>query len=107
MLNTLDRPAAEDWGDAINPKQLKNISDFLKGAEDVNYHPRPPAGVMQHHDLVTRLVPTICRRPYTVQDVSQIMGMDVETRQPVLDQLGASNQLEMKPMDRGLFYKVS
>ena len=107
LLNTLDRPAAEDWVSPLEPKALKNISDFLKGAEIVNYQPNPPAGAMQHHDLVTRLVSTIRRRPYTVQDVSQIMGVDVETLQPVLDQLVASNQLIMKSMDRGLFYKAS
>ena len=107
MLNTIDRPAAEDWVDPIGPKQLKNISDFLKGAEIVNYQPRLPAGARRHADLVTRLVSTIRRRPYTVQDVSQIMGVDVDTLQPVLDQLVASNQLIVKPMDRGLFYMAS
>jgi wyosine [tRNA(Phe)-imidazoG37] synthetase (radical SAM superfamily) len=107
LLNTLDRPAAEDWVNPIGPKQLKNISDFLKGAEIVNYQHRPPAGEIRHTDLVARLVSTIRRRPYTVQDVSQIMGVGVETLQPVLDRLVASNQLIMKPMDRGLFYKAS
>jgi wyosine [tRNA(Phe)-imidazoG37] synthetase (radical SAM superfamily) len=104
LLNTLDRPAAEDWVSPIGSKQLKKISDFLKGAEIVNYQPRPPAGAMQHHDLVTRLVSTIRRRPYTVQDMSQIMGVDVETLQSVLDQLVASNQLIIKSMERGVFY---
>ncbi len=107
LLNTLDRPAAEDWVDPIGPKQLKNISDFLKGAEIVKYQPKPPAGAMRHNDLMTRLVSTIRRRPYTIQDVSQIMGVDVETLQPFLDELVASNQLIQKPMDRGLFYMAS
>ncbi len=103
-MNTLNRPATEDWIDPIGTKQLKNISDFLKGAEIVNYQLRPFAGAMRQNDLMTRLVSTIRRRPYTIQDVSQIMGIDVETLQPVLDQLVASNQLIIKPMDRGLFY---
>jgi len=59
MLNTIDRPAAEDWVVPIDPMQLKNISDFLKGAEIVNYQRRPLAGARQHADLVTRLVSTI------------------------------------------------
>jgi wyosine [tRNA(Phe)-imidazoG37] synthetase (radical SAM superfamily) len=104
LLNTLDRPAAEAWVNPAGPEQLKIISDFLKGAEIVNYQPKPHAGAMRQNDLVTRLVSTIRRRPYTIQDVSQIVGVDAETLKPVLDQLVASNQLIVKPMDRGLFY---
>lgn len=51
-----------------------------------------------------RLVSTVRRRPYTAQDVSLMIGLDVETIQPVLDQLVVSNQLVLKPMDQGLFY---
>jgi hypothetical protein len=104
MLNTIDRPAAEDWVDPIGPKQLKNISDFLKGAEIVNYQPRLPAGARRHADLVTRLVSTIRRRASTARDGSQMMAVDVQTVQPVPDQLVACNPLITKPLDSGLFY---
>ena len=107
MLNTLDRPSADDCVYPIGPKQLKNISDFLKGAEIVNYQRRPLAGARRHADLVTCLVSTIRRRPSTVWDVSQMMTVDVQTFQPVPDQLVASNPLVMKTMDRGLFYMTS
>jgi hypothetical protein len=56
---------------------------------------------------MARLVSTVRRRPYTARDVSQIIGLDVETVQPVLDQLVASNQLVTRQMDRGCFYTVS
>jgi hypothetical protein len=62
---------------------------------------------MRHRDRMTRLFSTIRRRPDTVQDVSQIIGVDVETLQLVLDQLVASNPLIMKPMDQGRFYMAS
>ncbi len=104
LLNTLDRPAAEGWVKPAGYKQLKIISDFLKGAEIVNYQPTPHAGAVQQNDLVTRLVSTIRRRPCTIEDVSQIVGEDAETLKPVLDRLVASNQLIVRPMDRGLFY---
>jgi hypothetical protein len=86
---------------------LKDISDFLEGAEIVRYKPVQPEIEARHEDLMARLVSTFRRRPYTARDVSQIIGLDVETVQPVLDQLVASNQLAMKQMDRGLFYMVS
>ena len=107
LLNTLDRPATEEWVQSIGSKQLKVISDFLEGAEVVKYQSVQPDRVTRHKDLVTRLVSTIRRRPYTALDVSQIMGLDVKTLQPVLDQLVDSNQLVIKKMDRGLFYLAS
>ena len=107
LLNTLDRPGTEGWVEPVGPNRLKDISDFLEGAEIVRYKPVQPEIEARHEDLMARLVSTFRRRPYTARDVSQIIGLDVETVQPVLDQLVASNQLAMKQMDRGLFYMVS
>jgi wyosine [tRNA(Phe)-imidazoG37] synthetase (radical SAM superfamily) len=107
LINTLDRPGTESGIEPVGSNQLKDISDFLEGAEIVRYKPVQPEITVRHEDLMARLVSTFRRRPYTARDVSQIIGLDVETVQPVLDQLVASNQLVMKQMDRGLFYMVS
>ncbi|MBC2710974.1 MAG: radical SAM protein [Desulfosarcina sp.] len=107
LLNTLDRPGTQAWVQPVGPDRLKNTSDFLEGAEIVKYKPAPPEMATRHEDLMERLVSTVRRRPYTAQDVSQIIGLDVETVQPVLDRLVASNQLAMRQMDRGLFYLAS
>lgn len=104
LLNTLDRPAAEEWVRPVGANRLKKISDFLEEAEIVKYRSAAPAIESHRADMITRLVATVRRRPYTVQDMSQIMGLGVETLQPVLDQLVDSNRLVVKPMGRGLFY---
>ena len=104
LINTLDRPAAEAWVDSVNPEKLKEISDFLEDAEIVNYQSVPSLRTSRYDDLEARLVSAVKRRPYTALDVSKITGIDIETLQPVLDQLVAANQLVVKPMERGLFY---
>jgi wyosine [tRNA(Phe)-imidazoG37] synthetase (radical SAM superfamily) len=107
LINTLDRPAAEAWVDSVSPEKLKEISDFLEDAEIVNYQSVPSRTTVRHDDLEARLVSAVKRRPYTALDVSKITGIDIETLQPVLDQLVATKQLLVKPMERGLFYMIS
>ena len=104
LLNTLDRPAAEAWVQPIGSNQLKAISDFFEDAEIVKYRSTVCDKGLRNEDMMARLVTTVRRRPYTIQDMSQIMGIDAEALQPVLDQLVASNQLTVKPMARGIFY---
>jgi wyosine [tRNA(Phe)-imidazoG37] synthetase (radical SAM superfamily) len=107
LLNTLDRPGAEAWVRPVEPDWLKKISDFFEDAEIVTYSTAPHETATGHKDLLMRLVSTIRRRPYTAQDVSRIMGLDLETVQTALDQLVASNQLVVKRMERGRFYMAS
>ena len=106
VLNTLDRPGAEAWVQPVESNRLKNISDFFGDAEIVRYEAAPYATAMGHEDLTERLVSTVRRRPCTAQDISRIMGLGIETIQPALDRLLASNQLIVKQMERGLFYMV-
>ena len=107
LINTLDRPAAEAWVDPVSPEKLKEISDFLEDAEIVNDRSVPSGRATRCDDLEARLVSAVKRRPYTVLDVSKMTGIDVETLQPVLDQLVATNQLVVTPMARGLFYMTA
>ena len=107
LLNTLDRPGTEVWVQPVGQNRIKKISDFLEGAEIVKYTSVEPEMAMRHEDLMARLVSTFRRRPYTARDVSRIIGLDLETVQPVLVRLVASKQLTMKQGNRGLFYLAS
>ncbi|WP_170302166.1 radical SAM protein [Desulfosarcina widdelii] len=105
VVNTLDRPGTQGWVRPVESNRLRIISEFLGNAEVVKYPScNQPVGERRHGDLMARLVDTVRRRPYTARDVSQIMGLDVETVKPMLDRLVASNRLVSKRMDRGLFY---
>ena len=105
VVNTLDRPGTQGWVCPVDSNRLRAISEFLGNAEVVKYPScNHPVGERRHGDLMDRLVDTVRRRPYTARDVSQIMGLDVETVKPMLDRLVASNRLVSKRMDRGRFY---
>ena len=105
VVNTLDRPGTQGWVCPVDSNRLRIISEFLGNAEVVKYPScNLPVGGGRHGDLMARLVETVRRRPYTARDVSQIMGLDIETVTPMLDRLVASNRLVSKRMARGLFY---
>lgn len=106
LLNTLDRPGPEGWVQPAEQNRLKDISEILEGAEIVRYKAVQPDTAIRHEGLMERLVSTVRRRPCTARDVSRIIGVDVDAVQPVLDQLVVSNQLIIKQMDRGRFYRV-
>lgn len=108
VVNTLDRPGTKGWVRPVDANRLRVISEFLGNAEVVKYPScNHPVGERRHGDLMARLVDTVRRRPYTARDVSQIMGLDVETVKPMLDRLVASNRLVSKRMNRGLFYSAA
>jgi wyosine [tRNA(Phe)-imidazoG37] synthetase (radical SAM superfamily) len=105
VVNTLDRPGTQGWVRPVESDRLQFISEFFENAEVVKYPScKRPVGKRRHGDLMARLVDTVRRRPYTARDISQIMGLDVETVKPMLDRLVASNRLVTRRMDRGLFY---
>jgi len=107
ILNTLDRPGAEDWVQPVAPGTLDEISVFFKDAEKIRHDPVCRTRGTPDDDLLQRLVATIRRRPHTAADVSSIMGMDLNRLQPMLNQLVATDQLSLKQRERGLFYVVS
>ena len=109
LLNTLDRPGTEAWVQPVEANRIKKISDFLEGAEIVKYETAQRKRRMQSQNLniIERLVKTVKRRPCTATDVSQIIGLDIETVEALLDQLVASNILVMKQMKRGRFYMAT
>jgi wyosine [tRNA(Phe)-imidazoG37] synthetase (radical SAM superfamily) len=107
VLNTLDRPGAEDWVRPVDAVKLDEISVFFKDAEKIKHDPVRRTRETSDRDLLNRLVATIRRRPHTAADVSTIMGMELNRLQPMLDRLVAADQLRLKHEERGLFYVVS
>ena len=107
LLNTLDRPGTEDWVQPVAQRRLKDISDFFEGAEIVKYRSAAPEKAMGHEDLLGRLIETVRRRPCTAQDVSLLMGLDIEIVQSNLDRLVAAEKLSIKRMKRGVFYTTA
>lgn len=80
----------------VGQNRLKDILDFLKGAEVVKYGSASPEKAIGHEVPVIRLLETVRRQLSTVRDVLQITGLDVETVQSVLDKLVASGNLAVK-----------
>ncbi|MBT3312797.1 MAG: radical SAM protein [Desulfobacterales bacterium] len=104
QLNTIDRPGTEHWVKPADKKVLAFISSSLYNAEiidlfDSKYNNKIIAG-----NNNKQILTTIKRRPCTAEDVSQILGFDLEKVQNHLDSLVERGEIKKKKMQRGLFY---
>jgi wyosine [tRNA(Phe)-imidazoG37] synthetase (radical SAM superfamily) len=63
LLNTLDRPGMESWVQPVGRNRLKDITDFLEGAEIVTYGSASSEIPGGHADLMLRLLESVSRRP--------------------------------------------
>ncbi|NLC91222.1 MAG: radical SAM protein, partial [Methanocorpusculum parvum] len=108
QLNTLDRPAAEDWVTAPDPDELENIRKYfaeLKIPVDV-------AGVCCEQPDVCRagestheqILKTLRIRPSTVEDLASMTGLHHHEVAKYLSGLLEEGTVHIQRGKRGVFY---
>lgn len=108
QLNTLDRPAAEDWVTATDPDELENIRKYfaeLKIPVDV-------AGVCCEQPDVCRagesthehILKTLRIRPSTVEDLASMTGLHHHEVAKYLSGLLEEGTVHIQRGKRGVFY---
>lgn len=108
QLNTLDRPAAEDWVTAPDPDELENIRKYfaeLKIPVDV-------AGVCCEQPDVCRagesthehILKTLRIRPSTVEDLASMTGLHHHEVAKYLSGLLEEGTIHIQRGKRGVFY---
>ncbi|MEE8399403.1 MAG: radical SAM protein [Desulfobacterales bacterium] len=110
QLNALDRPGTEDWVRPADSATLKKTAAYLLDAEIIGHpdaEPKDLPALTPGAVLAERLYATIKRRPCTADDISRLLGIDMDEVGQHLDALIEKGTLIRKQMPRGIFYMVS
>jgi wyosine [tRNA(Phe)-imidazoG37] synthetase (radical SAM superfamily) len=108
QLNTLDRPGAVDKIRAATRKELQEIVNFwnLPQVKIIAAAPDRKKIVSYRDDMESAILETIKRRPCTLEDLHQILGLHINEINKYLDVLEDEKKIVSVREKRGLFYKI-
>lgn len=108
QLNTLDRPGTIPNLRGATKKEMQDIIDFweLDNVEIISKASERKNIQSYRSDIETAIVETIQRRPCTIDDLNQILGMHIHEINKYLDVLDAEDKIEIIEGERGYFYQL-
>ncbi|SDZ99294.1 Wyosine [tRNA(Phe)-imidazoG37] synthetase, radical SAM superfamily [Desulfuromusa kysingii] len=109
QINTLDRPGTETDLHGATKAELRRVLDLLQldNAEIIAAAPQRKNIKSYRRDAETAILETIARRPCTLDDLVQILGMHRSEINKYLDVLDAEGKVQAVAQARGFFYKKS
>ena len=108
QLNTLDRPGTISGLVALTHAELQKVVDGwnLPNIEII----APPTDRTQlesyNTDVEGTILSTIARRPCTLNDLHQILGIHINEINKYLGALEANNKIKTTTLERGVFYEL-
>lgn len=108
QLNSLDRPGTESWVRKVPPEELEAIARQLNHPRvEVICRYRNRRDIHSYRrDTEEAIVETVSRRPCTLEDLSEILGMHRLEVGKYLDVLETEGRIHPRIQDRGIFYSV-
>ena len=108
-LNTLDRPGSVSTLRAATREELEHVLDVfqMENAVIVADPPEHKTLFAYRKDTADAILGTIARRPCTLKDLSEILGLEVEEVATYLKSLEADEKITVEKQKRGLFYQLS
>jgi len=108
QLNTLDRPGTIENIRAASRLELQNIIDLweLDNVEIIAASAKRKEKKSFRKDIENAILETISRRPCTLEDLENILGLHVNEINKYLDVLEGDNKIKIVRQDRGLFYQI-
>ena len=107
-LNTLDRPGSVSSLRAATREELEHVLDVFQmdNATIVADPPEHKSLVSYRKDTAEAILGTIARRPCTLKDLSEILGLQVEVVNTYLKSLETDKKIKIVKQRRGLFYQL-
>lgn len=108
QLNTLDRPGVIDNIVPASQAALKSIIELwnLDNVEIIAKSSARKENKSFRKDTENAIFETIVRRPCTIEDLSEILGLHMNEINKYLDVLEADGKLIAKRQERGVFYQA-
>ncbi len=109
QLNTLDRPGPVPTLRAATRKELEHVIDFfqLENVSIIADVPERKALLTYRKDIESAILGTISRRPCTLKDLSEILGLHTDEVKKYIDSLHTDKKIKIVKQKRGLFYFIS
>ena len=105
QLNSLDRPGAEKWVKRATQHQLEIIAEKLEWrTEIIAKFPDRKENKAYLTNIESAIIEIIKRRPCTIEDLVQTLGLHAHEVNKYVDVLIKANRIYSQQMERGLFY---
>ena len=108
QLNTLDRPGTVHDIGAVSQSKLREIKRKWR-TENVEIIAAPSQRKHIHsysQDIEAHILNTISRRPCTLDDLHQFLGIHINEINKYLGVLEESNKIKKQVQERGVFYMI-
>ena len=109
QLNTLDRPGPVSTLRAATRQELERVLDFwqLENVSIIADVPERKDLLAYRKDTESAILGTIARRPCTLKDLSEILGLKINEVNKYLDVLEADGKIKVVKQKRGFFYQLN
>ena len=108
QLNSLDRPGTEAWVRKVSQDDLESIAARIAHprVEIVSKYRQRVDIRAYRQDIEAAIVETISRRPCTVRDLCDVLGLRSQEIRKYLDVLESDRRLKAEIQDRGIFFRL-
>lgn len=108
QINTLDRPGTVASLKAASKSELQKIVDVwgLNNVEIIAAAPERKQIKSYREDIESAILETISRRPCTLEDLAEILGLHINEINKYLDVLESDNKIKTAKQPRGIFYQI-
>jgi len=108
QINTLDRPGPVPTLRAATRQELEHVIEFfqMENAAIVADVPEHKALFPYRKDIASAILGTIARRPCTLTDLSEILGLPTDEVKKHIDSLHTDKKIKIVKQKRGLFYQL-
>lgn len=105
-LNTVVRPAVEDYASALPRDRMEQVRAFLGEDAEIIAEFKGHTQVIPSDDFEQKIIRTIQRRPETPEDLAKALGLHDLEIVKILDKLAKEGRVKYRVFNQRLYYEV-